>query len=1136
MNMAKWVYTLWVLGLMLQACDPSHHHTDLDQGVSVSDSGFLFDILSDSVTNINFNNTVRENAVMNGFAYEYLYNGAGVSVGDLNGDDLPDLYFAANLVDNQLYVNKGDLKFQDVTRDSGVKGTYGFYQGTTMVDINGDGKLDIYSCKSGIFKDPDKRRNELYINTGNNAAGVPVFKEEAKRYGLDLPHHSTQASFFDFDRDGDLDLFLLNHNVTAQYVQENMERLRFEKSELTSDRLFRNDEGKFIDISDEAGIINNGIGFGLGVAIGDLNNDGWPDILVGQDYTAKDRLYLNQKDGTYREVISDATGHISTFSMGNDIADFNNDGWLDFISVDMVSEDNYGMKASMSGMNPEQFTYLVENGFHHQYMYNTLQMNNGTVQGAGQPLFSDIAAFGGISNTDWSWGPLFFDMDNDGDKDLFVSNGIKRDFRNVDYTIYKNKKHQALEGKLARAPEKLRKSLYNMFVEDMLRKMPERKKDNYFFENKGDLSFSKKNKIWAPDKLTATNGAAYADLDNDGDLDIITNNMDDKAFIYRNNSVEKGLGNYIKIKLVGASNNPDGIGARVMVQTKEGRQIAEQYFSRGFQSSVDRVLHFGLGHATEIQVLTITWPDGSKQALSGLPVNELLVLDHSEAVRDSQQPEYVEKIFENITQPVGLRYKPVENEFDDFVRESLLPHKLSEDGPAMAVGDVNNDGFEDFYMGGAKGFTGKLYLQNSQGKFYDSRQVVFTNEQEYEDVDATFFDIDMDDDLDLYVVSGGNEHPPGSPYYADRVYLNEKGSFTKAGKPFEQVVRASGSVVRPYDYDLDGDLDLFVGGRQIPGKYPYPGKSFLLRNDSKKDNIRLVNVMPEALKEVGMVTDATWSDIDRDGTKDLIVVGEWMPVKILKNKNGELSDFTEAAGLSEETGWWFSVESADYDRDGDMDLVAGNLGLNAKYKASKAEPFEIYTKDFDQTGTLDIVLGFHQDGKVFPLRGRSCSSNQMPFLKKKFPTYHAFAMAGLEEVYGGENMKNALHYNATNFASCYFENKGNGVFDMKILPNLAQITTVRRIISDDINKDGNLDIVLFGNMYGFEVETPRQDAGYGLYLTGDGKGNFTPLMPYDSGLCIKGNVSDAGLISAPGGRKVLGVARNNDFFQIIAIN
>ena len=1099
---------------------------------------FLFEILGDSITQITFNNEVKEGSVMNGFNYEYLYNGAGVSIADFNGDDLPDLFFAANLIENQLYINQGNMVFENSTHKSMMGGNNGFYQGSTVVDINADGLLDIYVCKSGVFRDPDKRRNELYVNQGTNADGIPIFQEEAGNYGLNLPHFSTQATFLDYDKDGDLDMFLLNHNVNPNMVLENMEQLRYQKSDLTSDRLFQNQDGTFVDVSEKAGIINDGIGFGLGIAVGDLNNDGWPDLVVGHDYTSKDRMYINQQDGTFKEVMNSAAGHISTYSMGNDIADFNNDGWLDFISVDMVSEDNYGIKASMSGMNPDQFNYLVDEGFHHQYMYNTFQLNNGVAPQKDHPLFSDISFLTETSNTDWSWGPLFFDMDNDGDKDLFVSNGIKRDFRNVDYIRYKNEKEKELNQKLKEAPQEFKGILTKQFIAEMLQKMPARKKENYFFENEGGLSFSKQNKLWTPDVLSISNGAAYADLDNDGDLDIVTNNMDNQAFVYRNNSSELFLGNYLKIKLKGPTQNTDGIGARVSIVLNESIQIAEQYFSRGFQSSVDPTLHFGLGQAENIDEVSILWPDGKIQTLTNIRANQTLSLNYEEANTEGDIQQNRTFLFKNVTNSIGVEHFASESNFDDFKTETLLPHKMSEDGPALALGDINNDGRSDFYIGGSKGVSGTLYLQTDSGNFKKSgiNANTFEKDRFYEDVDAVFFDADLDGDQDLYVVSGSNEYEEGSKYYEDRVYRNDNGAFHKVEQPFGQIALTSGAVVKPCDFDMDGDMDLFVGGRQTPGKYPFPGNSYLLQNNSNAGKIQFTTVQTDVFNNMGMVTDAKWVDIDNDNTKDLIVVGEWMPIKVFKNQKGSLSDITEVVGLQAHTGWWFGVEAADFDKDGDMDLVVGNLGLNSKYSTAPEEPFQIFAKDFDGTGSTDIVLGYHQEGNLYPLRGRECSSNQMPFIKDKFPSYHAFASAKLEEVYGEENLKTALHYKANSFATTYFENLGNGFFETRSLPSLAQITNTSRIVVEDINADDNLDLILFGNMYGFEVETPRQDAGYGMLMLGDGTGNFTPMMPYDSGLYVIGDVSDAQRLNEKNDADLLLIAKKNSALQVVEID
>ncbi len=1095
---------------------------------------FLFEIVNDSLSGISFVNKLHETKEMNALNYDYMYNGAGVSAADFNNDGLIDLYFISNQESNKLYLNKGNLKFEDVTTVSKVQGFPGFELASTIVDINSDGLLDIYVCRSGPYIEEKDRENKLYVNTGNNKDGVPVFDERGKDYHLNLPHYSTQASFFDYDKDGDLDMFLINHNTDTKVLYD-LDRLKKKKSPLTSDRLFRNDDNVFVDVSDDVGIINDGIGFGLGIGIGDLNNDTWPDVLVSQDFASNDRIYLNQQNGTFKEVCKEVTGHTSNFSMGNDIADFNNDGWLDFMTLDMVSEDNYGIKASMSGMNPKRFNEQVEKGFHYQYMYNTLQINNGITTENNLPVFSDVASLTGVSSTDWSWGPLFFDMDNDGDKDLFVSNGIKRDFRNVDYIHFKQKKELEYKKKIEKAPSSLRGLLEAQRDEIILRRMPSRIKNNYFYENNGDLSFAKKNGVWCQNKLTASNGAAYADLDNDGDLEIITNNMDSKAHIYKNNAMEQGLGNFLKVNLKGGEKNPRGIGARVVLVTNKGSQTIEQYFSRGFQSSTSDDLHFGLGKLQEVKTVKIYWPDNKFQQIENVSINQKIALNHADASSSSityKDSAKSKTIFRDITKAIGLNHFIKQNVFNDYERESLLPHKMSEDKLALCVGDVNNDGLEDFFVGGASSYSGSIFIQNKERKFIKSNINLFNKDKKYEDVDATFFDADNDGDLDLYVVSGGNEFEENSEYYSDRLYINSNGSFSKSANILPEDLNFSGAVVSPYDFDIDGDIDLFIGGRQTPGRYPNAGTSLLLKNESTTTGIKYTLVENEELEHVGMVTDAVWEDINSDDIKELILVGEWMPLTIFKNVKGKLVKDKSQTNIDDNAGWWFSLESGDFDDDGDVDFVAGNLGLNSKYQASEEKPFQVFAKDFDKTGTIDIVLSYNQEGTNYPLRGRECSSQQMPFIKQKFSSYHAYASADLESVYGKENISTALNLKATNFSSGFFENQGNGIFELKPLGNVAQATTVRSLVSHDFNKDGDLDLLLLGNLYGFEVETPRQDAGYGLYLEG-GNNKFSKVIgnqPF-----IEGEVVNAKKIMLEGRKLGILVLKNNNNLQLISV-
>ena len=1094
--------------------------------------GPLFTLLDASKTKLNFINVINDSPSMNGVSYESLYNGGGVAIGDLNNDNLPDIYFISNIYSNKLFINNGDLTFKESTSISKVKGNGGFPTGVTMVDINADGLLDIYICKSGDYPDLDYRRNELYINKGNNAEGIPTFIEDASSYGLDLPNYSTQASFFDYDRDGDLDMFLINSGIEPTALPT--EKLLSIKSDYTSDKLFRNDDGKYKDVSEASGIVNNSLGFGLGIAIGDLNNDQWPDIVIGQDYSEKDHLYINQKDGTFKEVIKEATNHISNFSMGNDIGDINNDGWLDFISVDMVSTNNYDLKTSMSGMDPKRFQDMVDKGLHHQYMFNTLQLNNGKMLDGGVPAFSDIAQLAGVSNTNWSWAPLLFDMNNDGWQDLFVSNGVMRSFRNNDFIIYKRKRVTQLYEDLKKTQN--RDSLIKKYYEDVLAVMPEKKEVNLLYLNNRNFTFSEMSDEWNLTKPTSTNGAAYADLDNDGDLDIVGNNINDAAFVYRNNTNELEQSNYLKVKLKGTLGNVDGIGARVTIETDGVKQTKELYLSRGFQSSVSRVLHFGIGESSSIQTLKVDWPDGQTQSIAEVVPNKQITLDYENSVDMVAASIGKNVTFQDATHKAGISYKHVENEFDDYKRESLLPHKMSQNGPGLSTGDINNDGLDDFYIGGAKNQSSALFVQQKDGTFNSVLESLWAKDKGHEDVASVFFDADKDGDLDLYVVSGGNEEEQDE-YYQDRFYENLGNSeFSKAQVALPLIVN-SGSCVKPGDFDNDGDLDLFVGGKLVPGKYPLPADSYLLKNESKNGTIKFVDATSEMapfLTKLGMVSDAEWVDVDNDNNLDLVIVGEWMPIKIIKNAGSEFVEESQESGLENEVGWWFSIATGDFDKDGDMDFIVGNLGKNYKYKATQEEQFEVFSKDFDRNGSLDIVFGYHEKGKVFPLRGRECSSNQMPFIKEKFPSYHEYGIADMPTVYGKENLENALHYSANTFATSYIENLGNLKFKTHELEGIAQFSSVNSILVEDFNGDGDLDALLSGNLYQSEVETPRNDAGYGVLLEGNGRGGFTSRLPNKSGLFVKGDVKNAVIVNTPSkDRKRIIFGKNDGVVQFV---
>ncbi|PID71334.1 MAG: hypothetical protein CR985_00280 [Flavobacteriales bacterium] len=1094
---------------------------DKDLIITNKENQNLFTALPDSITGINFLNELIENTYMNGLFYEYYYNGGGVAVTDFNNDGKVDIYFVNSLKDNNLYLNRGNMRFEDVTKIANAQGGYGFGTGVTLVDINNDGLMDIYYSKSGKFSDPNKRKNELLVNLGIDNKGIPKFENRAEQYQLDFSGFSTQAAFFDYDRDGDLDMFLINHGIEL-YDDREITQLKDKPSNFRGERLFRNDNGKFEDVTNSAGIINTMLGFCLGISIGDLNNDNWPDIYVSNDFSERDHLYINNKNGTFNEVSLTSFGHIPNFSMGNDIADFNNDGLYDIIALDMMAEDNYTQKTSMSGMNPEEFYLHVDLGLHHQYMYNTLQMNRGVSAKNSNPMFSDVAQITGVSSTDWSWGPLIFDMDNNGTKDLFISNGIKRDFRNNDFIRYRKKKQaEVIENQSIETVS---------YVNDMLSKMPKRRKKNYFYLNNGNLDFKK---LVINQPKTNSNGAAYADFDNDGDLDLVVNNSSSKSFIYRNNGTEN---NFVKVRLKGSEKNVDAIGSRVILYTGDRQQFLDKYFTRGFQSAMADDLIFGLGKLQQADSLKIIWPDGTSQSIKEINANQTIDVKYNpqnenEDLLIKDKNEY---LFADIIQKTGVDFLHNENDFDDFKIETLLPHRMSRLGPALAVADVNGDNLDDFFIGGASGQSSILYIQTTKGNFI-KKDSDFSAEKSQEDVGALFFDVDNDGDKDLYVVSGGTEMKPYDNYYLDRLYENKgDGHFVNNTKSLPKV-NNSGLNVSAADFDKDGDIDLFVGGRVLPGKYGRYTKSFLLENRSNQGKILFEDVtgkiFPQMEKHT-MVVDSKWVDLDGDGTQELIIANEWGPVEIYEYRNKKFENLTWDYNLSDQIGWWSKLEITDVDNDGDMDIIAGNLGQNYKYKASDDMPFFMYVNDFDNNGIDDIVLGYKQDTAVFPVRGRQCSSGQMPFIKKKFKTYDEFGRADINTIYG-EQLKNAIKYRANNFKTTLFEND-NGKFTAEALDVMTQLSSVNEIIAEDFNGDGHIDLLLLGNLNTSEVETPRNDASYGTLLLGKPDGNFSYISNNQINLWANGDIKNARLITIAGKRAVI-IAKNNDSVSILSL-
>lgn len=1035
----------------------------------------LFTKLTSDSTGISFVNKLPLDVRINVFTYEYFYNGGGVAIGDINNDGLDDIYFTSNLGDNKLYLNKEDFKFEDITASAGVQGKSGWATGVTMADVNADGLLDIYVCRSGRFEEV-VRENELFINQGDL-----TFVESAAQYGLNDPGYSTQALFFDYDRDGDLDVYLLNHsiiNFQGKYIQQWLNS----SDPYAGDKLYRNDDGIYQDITSEAGINSSPLGYGLGVASGDLNQDGWPDLYVTNDYVEHDYMYINQKDGTFKEVIHEATNHISNFSMGVDIGDINNDGLQDIGVLDMVAEDNYRQKTNMASMNPQQFYQAVDYGFHHQYMFNTIQLNRGQTQ------FSDIAQLANVSNTDWSWSILFDDLNNDGWKDIFVTNGFRKEFGNKDFVKYRERKMQ--KAMHASREEKIQ------VIKTLLDSLNDGNLSNYVFENSGNLSFIKRNVDWGIDEFTYSNGAALADLDNDGDLDMVVNNIDQEAGIFRNNA-SLNDNTFIQFELQGNISNPSAIGSRVEIFTNEGRQSKYNFTTRGYQSSCPAYFHFGLGKNLKVDSVNIIWPDGSMQSVLNPEVN----FKHKIVYKPKEQfePAMEQTLFKEVAEAKGLTFVHKENAYDDYAKEVLLPHKMSQFGPAISVGDINNDGLDDIFIGGAKGFEGAVFTQTREGTFQEDKQQFLHDHKNYEDVGALFFDADGDGDLDLYVVSGGNEFESNDPMLKDRLYINDSGTFKYDDTRLPDL-RFSGAAIAENDFDNDGDLDLFIGGRLVPGRYPFPASSALLQNDGHGKFKDITSSNAKDLFDIGMITDAVWHDMNDDGFDDLIVAGEWTAIVPLLNNRGNFVKSDEIGAV----GWWYSLDMADLNNDGRRDLLAGNLGLNYKYKASKSEPFKVYADDFDGNGSNDIVLGYYNDGELFPLRGRQCSSEQIPAIKETFDSYHDFGLATLDQVYGKEKLSSALNYAATSFASSVFYNE-NG-FEAVELPVMAQLSSINDFVVEDFNSDGIIDIIIAGNLYTSEIETTRNDASYGLLLLGKKSGGFDTVDLHESGLNIKGDI------------------------------
>ncbi|WP_298474577.1 VCBS repeat-containing protein [uncultured Maribacter sp.] len=1043
----------------------------------------LFSLISPKKSNINFNNHIDEN-FKNFFAvFNYVYNGAGVAIGDINNDGLSDIYFVGNEVPNKLYLNKGDFKFEDISTSGNVSNEKGWHNGVVMADVNGDNLQDIYVCRGG-YNDLDKdRENLLYINQGDN-----TFKEEAKKYGINDKGYSIMASFFDFDKDNDLDLYVTNRPNTFFLGYQQVLQGKQKLDDLFRDKFYENVNGSFVEIGLNAGIKNN-FGYGLGIATTDINRDGNTDIYVANDYLERDYLYINQGNKKFKDELKTRFNHIPFYAMGVDVVDFNNDGFEDIMQLEMRPEDYERSKTTMASMNTKLFKDMTSNGFHYQYMHNNLQLNR------GNGVFSDIAQFAGVSKTDWSWSCLGSDFDNDGYRDLYITNGFKRDIWDKDANAAFRKFMQSAQA---------RKNSNAQNAQHIINLFKENKIPNYIYKNNGNLSFSKKIKAWGVNHDSFSSGAAVADLDNDGDLDLIVNNINDTAFIYQNNA-EKLNNNFIKLKLNGPKNNTTGLGAKITLYHNKKIQFHEFKTVRGYLSSVEPLIHFGLKKNKEIDSLRIVWADGKEQMITKLKTNQLVAISYNEAnIPSTSEIKIPTLLSEKTDHFLKTPFIHKEKIYNDFKDQILLPHKLSQDGPCIAVSDINNDGLEDFYIGGASGQAGAFYKQTKNGVFNKLDQKTFLTDKEKEDVGAIFFDADGDNDQDLYVASGGYEFAINDSLLQDRLYLNNgKGIFTKSKKLPK--IHESSSTVIPLDFDTDGDLDLFIGGRLIPKNYPFTPNSYILKNENGKF-IDVTSIVAPELSKIGMVTSGTWNDIDGDNNRELILVGEWMPISIFKIDNGVFKNITKSYNLQDSNGWWNKIIATDYDKDGDTDFIVGNLGLNYKFRASKTSPFLIYANDFDKNGTNDIFLAKKYKDREVPIRGLQCTSEQMPIIANKFKSYSEFARADIKEIVG-DSLKSGSVYHANEFASIILENN-NGKLAPKKLPSEAQFSVINGIIVDDFNGDTILDILVAGNKFETEIETTRADASLGSLLLGTKKGIFKPISYLQSGYFAPYNVKD----------------------------